>query len=126
MAFPDEPKGADAPSSETAHTPEVSGQVLTEDHLTGKHSGQPPLAEPHSYSDAWSSSGHPGNAISLTPTAPPVESPRAPVTEPASQRKEGGILSGLLGGFGGPPKPPGSSDDEDEEEDGMARMSFLE
>jgi sec-independent protein translocase protein TatC len=125
MAFPDDPQGAETPSSETAphvyddlpphqgeHSPGLSGEVLTE--------------STSSYSDDWSSSGHHENAVSLPPAAPPITRPSYSPPEPEPSIF-GGMLGGLLGGKGAPPKPPGSSDDDEEEdEEGMSRMSFLE
>jgi sec-independent protein translocase protein TatC len=125
MAFPDDPQGAETPSSETAphlhddlpphqgeHSPGVSGDVLTE--------------TPSSYSDDWSSSGHSESTVSLTPPAPPVSRPSYTPAPPAEPSVFGGMLGGLLGGKGPPPKPPGSSDEDEEDEEGMSRMSFLE
>jgi sec-independent protein translocase protein TatC len=124
MAFPDDPQGAETPSSETAphlhddlpphhgeHSPGLSGEILTE--------------PPSTYSDDWSSSGQHENAVSLTPSAPPVTRPSYTPPEPEPSIF-GGMLGGLLGGRGAPPKPPGSSDDDEEDEEDMSRMSFLE
>src|SRR5258707_8017449 len=124
MAFPDEPQGAETPSSETAphlyddlpphqgeHSPGLSGEVLT--------------GPPSSFSDDWSSSGHNESAVSLTPSAPPITPPSYSPPEPEPSIF-GGMLGGLLGGKGAPPKPPGSDDDDEDDEEGMSRMSFLE
>src|SRR5436190_20134703 len=90
MAFPDEPKGAGTPSSESAPEPRgdekpkqgespsagpeapytdgsyperVSYEPVTEQSY-------PYYDETYSYKDEWSSTGQPGNAIMLTPTSP--------------------------------------------------------
>ena len=161
MAFPDEPEGADTPPSEGA--PEsTSHESLSEEtaqhgepssvngpetpHPDGsypEHVSYEPLTEQsypyydetYSYKDEWSSSGQPGNPLTLTPTpaAPPsfstpTEEVPAPVTsaEPVSETKSPAApLGAAPGGSQKPPKPPEPPAEGDEDE-GMARMSFLE
>jgi sec-independent protein translocase protein TatC len=101
MASPDEPKGVDTPSGETAHNP--------------------PHDENLSYGEGWSTSGVSASehAVSSASTlaAPPAETS---VIDPPPPRAPAGS--------GKPPKPPKPPDDDEEdgEEEGMARMSFLE
>lgn len=97
MAFPDEPKGAGAPS----------GEIVQE----------PPSGENLSYSDSWSSSGPSATEASPVTSVISAEPPSAP---PPLPKKAAG------GGGGKPPAPPEPPDGGDGEEEGMARMSFLE
>src|SRR5581483_10801499 len=120
MAFPDEPQGGEPSSGERVppHAPGEASDFGAPEH----HSELPPdggsghsiqYDETYSYSDSWSSSSEPGNAVTLTPpAAAPPATPPPPPTRPPS-------------GSGGPPKPP-EPPDEDDEEEGMTRMSFLE
>src|SRR4051794_13643965 len=107
MAFPDDPKGAEPPSSEPAphlyddlpphegeHSPGLSGDIVT--------------GPTSSHADDWSGSAHHESAVSVTPAAPPVSRPAYTPPEPEPSIF-GGMLGGLLGGKGAPPKPPGSS-----------------
>jgi len=104
MASPDEPKGVDTPSGETAHTPESQATPYV----------TPPSDENLSYGEGWSTPGVAAteHAVSTSATEPSVITE----TPPAA-----------AGGSGKPPKPPEPPDeDEDDGEEGMARMSFLE
>ncbi|HEX4137039.1 MAG TPA: twin-arginine translocase subunit TatC [Bryobacteraceae bacterium] len=101
MASPDEPKGVDTPSGETAHERAAADN--------GKEPAADNDKEKASFSEAWS-----------TPGASAVDRV-ASVVETAAARLAN------VGGGGKPPKPPDSPDEEDDGEDeGMARMSFLE
>jgi sec-independent protein translocase protein TatC len=105
MASPDEPKGVDTPSGETAHSPE--SQVPHAPQVT------PPSDENLSYGEGWSTSGvsateHAVNTSATETSVIAAPPPKAP------------------GGSGKPPKPPEPPDEEDDGEEGMARMSFLE
>jgi sec-independent protein translocase protein TatC len=103
MASPDEPKGVDTPSGETAH------ERLAADNVPGNNDKKNNDKEKVSFSEAWS-----------TPGASAVDRV-ASVVETAAARLAN------VGGGGKPPKPPDSSDEDDDGEDeGMARMSFLE
>lgn len=103
MASPDEPKGVDTPSGETAHEPESLFPHVT-----------PPSDENLSYGEGWSTPG-----VSATEHAVSTSATEASViTEP---------VPAAPGGSGKPPKPPEPpKDDEEDGEEGMARMSFLE
>lgn len=83
--------------TESAH--EVTGEVVENEPA----SSLDPPASLESEAVDWASS-NPGNALPLTPEAPPAYRPALPPP---------------------PPEPP-KVDEEDEEEDGMARMSFME
>src|SRR6202167_575672 len=103
MASPDEPKGVDTPSGETAHEPESQFPHVT-----------PPSEENLSYGEGWSTPGVSATehavSSSVVDTSVLVEPPPA-----------------ASGGSGKPPKPPDPPDDEEDGDDeGMARMSFLE
>jgi sec-independent protein translocase protein TatC len=117
MAFPDEPRGAETPSGESApepHTPEPDTQGNNEAAIP--HEARPDTSEPQYdpdvYGSDWSYSSQKENAVAVT-TAPPPE--------PASAKPPGGAS----GGSGKPPKTP-EPPDEDDGEEGVARMSFLE
>jgi sec-independent protein translocase protein TatC len=99
MPSPDEPKGVDTPSGETAHP--ASEQPAA--RPTTPSSGETP-----SYAESWSTPG--GSAVDRV----------ASVVEKAASR----LAS--VGGGQKPPEPPDSSGEEGDDEDGMARMSFLE
>src|SRR5580693_8542983 len=103
MASPDEPKGVDTPSGETAHQPEPKVPHIT-----------PSYDENLSYGEEWSTTGVSvtEHAVSTSSTETSVITARPPAAP---------------GGSGKPPKPPEPPDDgEDDGEEGMARMSFLE
>jgi sec-independent protein translocase protein TatC len=107
MASPDEPKGVDTPSGETAH--ERESQVPH----AAPHAAQP-SGENLSYGEGWSTPGVSAteHAVNSSPTETPV------IAAPPSAAR---------GGSGKPPKPPDPPDDEEDDgEEGMARMSFLE
>lgn len=96
MAFPDEPKGAGAPSGEIAHEPFPDENV--------------------SYSDSWSSSG-----TSATETAPATSVISAP--PPAAPRA---AAAGGGGKPPKPPEPPDREDDEEEGMARMSFLEHLE
>ena len=103
MASPDEPKGVETPSGETAHEAAVSPQAP---HINPSYEQNP------SYSEEWSTPGVSATEHAVTPSV--VETSAAPAPPAAP------------GGSGKPPKPPEPPDEEDDEDEGMARMSFLE
>lgn len=109
MAFPDEPKGVDTPSGETAHEAAALQETPSSPHRT------PSYDENLSYGDAWSTSG-----VSAVEHAEPVTYSIADTSAVSTPPPA------APGGGGKPPKPPEPPDEEDEEDEGMARMSFLE
>jgi len=104
MASPDEPKGVQTPSGETAHEASPEPQAP---HIN------PSYEENLSYGEDWSTPG-----VSATEHAVSYSVVETSVTKtpPAA----------APGGAGTPPKPPEPPDEEDDEDEGMARMSFLE
>jgi sec-independent protein translocase protein TatC len=98
MASPDDPKGVDTPSGETAHNP--------------------PYDENPSYGEGWSTSG-----VSVTEHAIPEKTAVQSVVETSVVSAP---QPAAPGGSGKPPKPPAPPDEEDDEDEGMVRMSFLE
>jgi sec-independent protein translocase protein TatC len=108
MASPDEPKGVNTPSGETAHESTASQSS----HL-------PSLDENLSYGEGWSNPG-----VSATGHALPEQTLSTAVIETSATSDR---PARSTAGGGSPPKPPDPPDDEEDGEDeGMARMSFLE
>jgi sec-independent protein translocase protein TatC len=126
MAFPDEPRGAETPSGETApetvktdhhdapapqepQAPVVSGEVMSGEVITDKSESQ---YDPDVYGSDWSYNSKPETPVMVAPP-PPAPGDRPSAKPPGA------------GGSGKPPKPP-EPPEEDDEEEGMARMSFME
>jgi sec-independent protein translocase protein TatC len=116
MAFPDEPRGGETSSGETAPEPHTEGAneaAAHQDTPPAPADPEPPY-DPDAYGSEWSYNSQPENAVAVTTSAPPAPE-SASARPPAS-----------AGGSGKPPKPPEPPGEEDDEEEGMARMSFLE